>query len=83
LEPIEFDVPTIRKKIEDAFATTIAASARTFQLQKNHQVSFELFGFDVLIDSDQNKLRTLQWVQELKSIGMLSSRYGEICLIWC
>jgi hypothetical protein len=54
LYSIGFDVPTIRKKIEDSFATTIAASARTFKLQKNHRVSFELFGFDVLIDSDQN-----------------------------
>jgi hypothetical protein len=54
LESIGFDVPKIRKDIDDAFATIIAASARSFKLQKNHRVSFELFGFDVLIDSEQN-----------------------------
>jgi hypothetical protein len=54
LESIGFDVPKIRRKIEDAFATIIAASARKFKLQRNHRVSFELFGFDVLIDPNQN-----------------------------
>jgi hypothetical protein len=53
LASVGFDVPSIRRGIEDAFATTIAASARTLKMQRNHRVSFELFGFDVLIDTEQ------------------------------
>jgi hypothetical protein len=53
LESIGFNVPKIRREIEDGFVTIIMAAARTFKAQRNHRVSFEMFGFDVLIDRDQ------------------------------
>ena len=54
LESIGFNVHEIRKKIEDAFVTIILGAHRSLKLQTNHFNSFELFGFDVLIDTDQN-----------------------------
>lgn len=54
LESIGFDVPEIRKKIDDAFVTIIMSAARIFRAQKNNRQSFELFGFDVMIDREQN-----------------------------
>lgn len=53
LESVGFDVPAIKKKIEDAFVQIIIAAHPTFKQQNNHRVSFELFGFDVMIDKDQ------------------------------
>jgi hypothetical protein len=49
-----FDVPAIRRKIEDAFVVIILAAIQTFREQENHRIAFELFGFDLMIDSDQN-----------------------------
>ena len=54
LESIGFDVEEIRRKIDDAFVTVIMSATRIFRAQKNNRQSFELFGFDVMIDKDQN-----------------------------
>ena len=44
-----YDPDEIRRKIEDAFVTTIIASRETFRKQDDSRSSFELFGFDVMI----------------------------------
>lgn len=45
-----FNPDEIRNKIDDAFVTVIMASREIFLTQKNHRNSFELFGFDVMLD---------------------------------
>jgi hypothetical protein len=54
LESQGFDVGTIRQKIEDAIVQVVLAAHKTFKEQVNHRNAFELFGFDVMIDADQN-----------------------------
>jgi hypothetical protein len=49
-----FDVPAIRRKIEDAIVQILIAAHKTFKEQPNHRLAFELFGFDVMIDQEQN-----------------------------
>ncbi|OHT00534.1 Tubulin-tyrosine ligase family protein [Tritrichomonas foetus] len=54
-----FDPDDIRKKIEDAFVTVIIASREVFMTQLNHRLSFELFGFDVMLD-DKGEIYILE-----------------------
>lgn len=54
LESMGFNVPEIKRKIEDAFTQVIIAAHKTFKEQENHRNAFELFGFDVMLDNDQN-----------------------------
>ena len=49
-----FNVDEIKKKIEDAFVQVIIAAHRNFKEQPNHRCAFELFGFDVMLDENQN-----------------------------
>jgi hypothetical protein len=49
-----FDPNAIRAKIEDALVTTIIASREVFLAQTTHRLSFEVFGFDVMLDADGN-----------------------------
>ena len=49
----------ILKKIEDAFVTVIIASRDIFLTQNNHRLSFELFGFDVMLD-DKGEIYILE-----------------------
>jgi hypothetical protein len=49
-----FESNSIKSKIEDAFVTTIIASREVFMGQSTHRLSFEVFGFDVMLDSDGN-----------------------------
>jgi hypothetical protein len=46
-----FDPNDIRRKIEDALVTTIIASREVLLAQVTHRHSFEVFGFDVMLDS--------------------------------
>ena len=59
LESIGQDPQLIKKEIEDAFVTTIIAARERFMEQSNHRVSFELFGFDVMLD-DTGKVYILE-----------------------
>lgn len=52
LESIGMDPDLIRKEIEDAFVTVVISAREKFMEQKNHRVSFEVFGFDVMLDKD-------------------------------
>lgn len=54
LESQGFDPEDVKSKIDDAFVTVIMASRETFKKQNNHRLSFELFGFDVMFDSEGN-----------------------------
>ena len=49
-----FDPDVIKGRIDDAIVQTILAATRSFRIQKNASVSYELFGFDVMLDSDGN-----------------------------
>lgn len=49
-----YDISEIKKKIEDAFAKVIIAAHKTFKEQPNHRNAFEMFGFDVMLDENQN-----------------------------
>jgi hypothetical protein len=49
-----FDPDEIRTKIEDAFVTVIISARETFMQQRNHRLSFEIFGFDVMLDDAGN-----------------------------
>ena len=53
LENLGFNVPEIKKKIEDAISQVMIAALPTFKEQQNHRCAFELFGFDVMIDENQ------------------------------
>lgn len=48
------DAEAIRRSIYDAIASVIIAARETFMQQSNHRLSFEMFGFDVMLDSDAN-----------------------------
>ena len=52
LESIGMDPQAVRKEIEDAFVTVIISAREKFMEQHNHRISFELFGFDVMLDAD-------------------------------
>jgi hypothetical protein len=54
-----FDPDDIRRKIEDAFVTVIISARETFLEQRNHRLSFEVFGFDVMLD-DTGKVFILE-----------------------
>ncbi|OHT06806.1 Tubulin-tyrosine ligase family protein [Tritrichomonas foetus] len=54
LESVGFSSDEIKRKIEDAVTQVILAAHSTFKEQKNHRNAFELFGFDVMIDENQN-----------------------------
>lgn len=54
LEQQGFNVEEIKKKIEDAFVQVIIAAHKTFKEQPNHRNAFEMFGFDVMLDENQN-----------------------------
>jgi len=54
LESVGFDSGSIKNKIEKALATIIISASDSFRAQHNNRVSFEIFGFDVMIDQDQN-----------------------------
>ena len=49
-----FDPEVIKGRIDDAIVQTIIAATRSFRIQKNASVSYELFGFDVMLDADGN-----------------------------
>ncbi|KAH0788548.1 Tubulin-tyrosine ligase family protein [Histomonas meleagridis] len=49
-----YDSNKVRSQIEDAIVTVLIASRETFMSQNNHRLSFEMFGFDVMLDSDGN-----------------------------
>jgi hypothetical protein len=51
-EATPFDGQQIRGKIEDAFVSVIISARETFLEQHNHRVSFEVFGFDVMLDEN-------------------------------
>jgi hypothetical protein len=54
LETQGFDVDAIRGKIEDAIVQIVLAARTTLLEQPNHRNAFELFGFDIMIDAEQN-----------------------------
>ena len=54
-----FNPDEIRNKIDDAFVTVIMASREIFLTQQNHRNSFELFGFDVMLD-DKGEIYILE-----------------------
>jgi hypothetical protein len=54
LEKQGLDVAAIRESIEDAIVQVVLAAYKTLLEQPNHRNAFELFGFDVMIDADQN-----------------------------
>jgi hypothetical protein len=54
LESVGFDPADIKKKIDDAFVIVIMAARETFMEQKSHRFSFEVFGFDVMLDARGN-----------------------------
>lgn len=54
LKNMGLDADSIKNKIYDSIATVVIASRETFIQQKNHRLSFEMFGFDVMLDSDYN-----------------------------
>jgi hypothetical protein len=47
-----FDPSEVREEIEDAFVSVIISARDTFLQQTNHRISFEVFGFDVMLDAD-------------------------------
>lgn len=49
-----FNVDDIKQKIYDSMVTVIISSVKRLKGQINHRRSFELFGFDVMLDTDQN-----------------------------
>lgn len=49
-----YDADKIRTKIEDAITTVVIAATRALRRQRNSYTSFEIFGFDVMLDEDQN-----------------------------
>jgi hypothetical protein len=49
-----FDSSVVQRKIEDAFVTTVIASRDIFLAQPTHRLSFEVFGFDVMLDEEAN-----------------------------
>jgi tubulin polyglutamylase TTLL5 len=49
-----FDAGLIRSRIEDAFVTVIISARETFLEQPTHRLSFEVFGFDVMLDEEGN-----------------------------
>ena len=66
-----FDVPAIKKKIEDAIVEVIIAAHRKFKEQANARISFEMFGFDVMIDKEQNV-----WILEVNVTPALGTSSG-------
>jgi hypothetical protein len=54
-----FDPNQIRWEIEDAFVTIIVSARETFMAQSNHRTSFEVFGFDVILD-DEGRVSILE-----------------------
>jgi hypothetical protein len=48
------DASEIRNKIEEAFVIVILSARETFMQQRAHRSSFELFGFDVMLDAAGN-----------------------------
>ena len=59
LESIGMNPDAVRREIEDAFVTVIISARERFMEQANHRVSFELFGFDVMLD-DEGKVYILE-----------------------
>lgn len=49
-----YDADKIHTKIEDAITTVVISATRSLRKQRNHFTSFEIFGFDVMLDTDQN-----------------------------
>ena len=47
-----FNPDEIKSRIDDAIAQTIIAAVRSFRSQRNAEVSYELFGFDVMLDAE-------------------------------
>lgn len=54
LENAGFKVDEVKQKIEEAISTVIIAARGTLMLQSRLRTSFELFGFDVILDKDAN-----------------------------
>jgi tubulin polyglutamylase TTLL5 len=48
------DPEAIRRQIDDHLVTTIIAARDVFLTQKDHRRSFEVFGFDIMLDADAN-----------------------------
>ena len=66
-----FDVPLIRRKIEDAIVQVIVAAHRKLKEQANARIAFEMFGFDVMIDKEQNV-----WILEANVTPALGTSSG-------
>jgi tubulin polyglutamylase TTLL5 len=71
LHDAHYDVAKKRKEIDDAFVSVIIAAREAFLEQKAHRLSFELFGFDVMLD-DTGKVYVLE-VNVTPAMGTSSS----------
>ena len=52
MEAANFDVHKMKKEVDDAIVTILMCARPSFMKQTNHRCSFEMFGFDVLVDCD-------------------------------
>jgi hypothetical protein len=52
LESLGFDSEKVRRDVEDAIVIVVMAGRQEMLDQKNHRCSFEMYGFDVLLDAD-------------------------------
>jgi tubulin polyglutamylase TTLL5 len=59
LKDAHYEVARIRSEIDDAFVAVIMAAREAFLEQAAHRLSFEVFGFDVMLD-DEGKVFVLE-----------------------
>jgi hypothetical protein len=52
LDSLGYDIGRIKNDIDGAVVTVIAAGRSSLLAQKNHRCSFEMWGFDILLDAD-------------------------------
>jgi hypothetical protein len=52
LESIGYDPTKVKRDVEDAIVVVVMSGRKELLRQRNHRCSFEMYGFDILLDAD-------------------------------